>query len=602
MATATLGMLNYTELNDADTATNWATLITLDPDIKKEGTNSVSGIVRSNGTQCYYSAASAPTTAANKHIRMWINTTNIPYMQPESSGGYEVLMYDGSTTDYYTVFGSDTYYGGWFNAVIDCNLFTALTLANVLRWGIRANHTTNAKNAINTWIDFVRYGDGYYITGGTNGDEVYLSHVATADRGTTTLYGYGIIDEVEGVYFSYGKLQLGNSTTTTYFKMDGDVLVFTDQPVADGLYAINGNGSGANIAINNSTIKAAGTGDAVRPDIDMVTGSPASVSITNTVFIRGGLFTFTSGQTITGNTFNNCQQITAGGADMTGCVISGYEGTADTAALVYNYNADPDGEFDNIEFTKGTASTHAIEFGSSCPTSMVLRGLTFSGYNASNGQTDSTLYFSSTGSESYTINLVGCSGNISYKTAAGFTGSVTLVADPVTTSVTVKNTAGDLVENARILVFVTDTSANFPYQAAASSITYSGTTATCTTSAAHNLKTNDYVMIEGCAGTNDMYNGTFQVTVTSTTEFTYTMGGTPTANATGSPTVTFCFISGVTTSTGQLSDSRVVSSDQPVAWRVRKSTSSPYYAPQSGTNTVSSTTGLSLIVQLALDE
>ena len=164
MATATLGLINHTEIDDADANTDWTNLDTTDSDVKKEGTNSISGVLRANGDDGYVDKATA-ISCSGEHLRVWVNTTNIPYMQPESSNGYEIYVYDNTNTDYYTIFGSDTYAGGWFNAVIDCSLFTTVTAANVDRWGIRANHTSNAKNVTNTWIDYFRYMDGYYITG-----------------------------------------------------------------------------------------------------------------------------------------------------------------------------------------------------------------------------------------------------------------------------------------------------------------------------------------------------------------------------------------------------------------------------------------------------
>jgi hypothetical protein len=62
-----------------------------------------------------------------------------------------------------------------------------------------------------------------------------------------------------------------------------------------------------------------------------------------------------------------------------------------------------------------------------------------------------------------------------------------------------------------------------------STITKSGTTATLTTATNHELATNDYVIITGAVSSD--YNGTFQITVTSDTEFTYTMATTPASDA-----------------------------------------------------------------------
>jgi hypothetical protein len=69
---------------------------------------------------------------------------------------------------------------------------------------------------------------------------------------------------------------------------------------------------------------------------------------------------------------------------------------------------------------------------------------------------------------------------------------------------------------------------------AISTITFSTTTATVTTVNAHRLKVGDYIKIQGATGGDAAtYNiTTTVVSVTSATVFTYTMGGTPSGNAT----------------------------------------------------------------------
>lgn len=64
---------------------------------------------------------------------------------------------------------------------------------------------------------------------------------------------------------------------------------------------------------------------------------------------------------------------------------------------------------------------------------------------------------------------------------------------------------------------------------AISTITYATTTATLTTSAAHGLTTGNSVTIWGAYPSN--YNGTFTITVTGATTFTYVMTSAPTSNA-----------------------------------------------------------------------
>lgn len=598
MAAPTIGLLGHTSISTAESTTGWTTFDTLDSDIKKEGSNGITGTFRNDGASGHYNAGSAPVTAANKHVRMWVNTTSVPYLDTAANGGFEFHMNDGTTTEYYTIFSSDDYYGGWFNMVVDCDLFTTLTLANVEQWGVRVQYTTSAKNVDNVWVDYIRYLDGYYITGGTSGDKVELSDVATADRGTTTLYGYGIVLEQDGVFFAYGEFQVGNGATTTYFEMDNEVLVFVDAPVGDGLYAINGNGSGTDILINGSTIKADGTATATQYDFDMSTGSPGTVVVTDNVFIRGGTFTFGSGQTVTGNTFSSCEQITHGGADMDDCTILGYEGTANTSALIYDVNADPDGEMDGMTFEKGTAATHAIEFGTNVPATMTLRDCTFTGYNASDTQNDSTFHFKDT-SGTITLNLVGCTGNFSYRSDGA---TIVISIDPVTQTVNVKNTDGDNIQNARVFVETAATIASGEiFEAAVTSLTQSAGTATCTTTAAHGLATNDYVVVRGAQP--DTYNKVAQVTVSSTTVFTYAVDSGSSSPATGTPVVSFMSLYGLTDANGNISSTRTWGAAQQVkGWARKKNTVSPFYKDGNIAYAVDNSNGNTINVVLQPDE
>ncbi len=64
-----------------------------------------------------------------------------------------------------------------------------------------------------------------------------------------------------------------------------------------------------------------------------------------------------------------------------------------------------------------------------------------------------------------------------------------------------------------------------------SSLTRSGSTVTVTTSSSHGFSTGDYVLISGANQAE--YNGGFVVTTISSTQFSYTVSGTPTTPATG---------------------------------------------------------------------
>ena len=76
-----------------------------------------------------------------------------------------------------------------------------------------------------------------------------------------------------------------------------------------------------------------------------------------------------------------------------------------------------------------------------------------------------------------------------------------------------------------------------------STITHVGTTATLTTASAHGLVTGNQVTISGATESN--YNGTYKITVTGSTTFTYVMASAPTSDATVVGTYVPLGISGV---------------------------------------------------------
>ena len=83
--------------------------------------------------------------------------------------------------------------------------------------------------------------------------------------------------------------------------------------------------------------------------------------------------------------------------------------------------------------------------------------------------------------------------------------------------------------------------------ASISTITRVATVATLTTATAHGLITGNRVTISGA--TSSEYNGTYVITVTGASTFTYTMASTPAANATVVGTYTTVGITGVDSST-----------------------------------------------------
>ena len=363
--------------------------------------------------------------------------------------------------------------------------------------------------------------------------------------------------------------------------MDGAVLQFIDTmgstTISAGLYEISATGSGCNCDIRNSVIRGPAAGASTRIYFDF-SDTNHTLNFTGNLVVDAGTIQFASGQTATGNTFDDCLLITHGGADMTSCTVKNYEGTAGTAALLYNVNADPDGEMDDMTFIKGTAATHAIELGSSCPSSITLRGLTVSGYNTSDGQNDSVIYNNS--GKAITVNIANNTGAITYRN--GTSASTTIATDPATTTITVKDIDDmSAIENARVLLLAADATGDFPYEETVT-IVRAGSVATVTHTG-HGMATGDIAYISGA--TQNEYNGAFEITVTTANAYTYNVPGLPTTPATGTIKSTGGIFNHLTNSSGIVTDTRSWTNDQPFIGRVRKGSTPKYYntAPLAGT-------------------
>lgn len=536
-----------------------------------------------------------------------------------ANSGWMFVICDSLTTgDYFVIGGSDfgrNPYGGWTNVAIDPTATQSGTLGSggnsgtYRYFGQVCNTIGEISKGTPSGVDAIREGRGVISVTGSGGSFSELASYNDYNAGgtppgsssTVVDSGYhrlGLFQASAGTYLWKGLLSFGTSGTSVTFSDSNETIIIDDCPHTYASFnKIEVNNASSSVTLTNiSFISTATTANGLGY-FEMVDN--ATVAMTGCSFNSMGTFIFDTGASLTSCVFNSCGIITHGGADFEGCDFQGFEGTAGTAYMAYAETTDPDGELDNCSFTKGTASTHAIEFdATNTPTTITLRGISFSGYNASNGNNDSTLYFPST-SKSYTVNLIGCSGNISYRVGSG--GSVTFVTDPVALTITVKDPDGNVYQGARILAQPTS-SANFPYQASVS-ITGSGTTATVSHTG-HGLSTNDYVIIEGVTNDDD-YNGVHQITVTGVDAYTYTttetLGSSP---ATGTITATYAMISATTDVNGEATNSWSLSADQPFKFKVGVSrTSSPFFqGVEAIADTITTSADKDITVQLVSDE
>lgn len=403
--------------------------------MKKEGLNSVQCLLRNDLATAYYDngGGGSAIDLTGEHVRAWFNFASLGNLDTEANNGIEFFMFDGTNTAYWVILGSDTYNGGWFNTVIDCDSTPdsgSYDKTSVQRWGFRFNRTTAPRNVDNTWIDYIRYGDGYHADGGTSGDRVTLDDIAAADLTN----GYGILEKFEGVFFCYGRIQINHTFETTYFEMNGEVLVFADKEVSATLYELATLGPTYG-DIQNSVFKKAGTVNRFDLSLNgLSSASPKSVFNNNLVQGAGAIDLSALDLEATGNTFDDCGQITpstSAGADLTNNII---KNCYVASALLWNGTTDPQGKIDGCQFiSAGTG--HAIELGTSCPSTITLVNITAEGYASSNGSTGNEVIYNNSG-KAITINLTGGGSGVSVMTYRNGTGASTTVQASFTLTLT----------------------------------------------------------------------------------------------------------------------------------------------------------------------
>lgn len=340
MATPTL-VSPPTIIDNAESTSNWGgDSFALEADIKVAGSNSVACAITSTGANDVYVSGSW-NFSTDVHLRLWVNTTMTPYLATEANNGIQIFLYDGSNTAYWTVGGSDTYAGGWRQFVLYTgNTVTSgtVTKSSITRIGMRFNNASRPKNIVNTWLDQWTYGDGFTVTGGTSGDPITWSDIATLDETSA----YGIVTKIDGVIFLTGKILIGNGSTATYLEDTGDLLVFRDRPVSSTLYQIIGQGSGCDIVINGGVLTAAGTQNYV---LDMDEANLNSLTMSGKQIAKASVIYFKAGQDIQNNVFDNCGQIIPTTSVFKYNTISNYVGS-DGAVL---FPSD-DGNIANLTF------------------------------------------------------------------------------------------------------------------------------------------------------------------------------------------------------------------------------------------------------------
>lgn len=421
---------------------------------KNAWTNAIKGMIHDNG-----SSFTVPTTGA---IMAWLYYAAVNALEVQNPGGTPnnggLMFVEGSgSANYnrYNVGGSDTLaLSSWVPYVVDPNTATADdtvgTPSGTEQWvGVEANlpTTSGPTKGAPIAIDAVRYGRctlEYKDGDAMNGYNTFSGAEGTANSVSNR---WGLIEPVPGsttAFYVQGFHSFGVTATAVDFRDANVTLLIRDTPyVAAGFNRFEIINASTNVDWDNVKISALGTQSA-----GTFVHTAGTWDMDACQFTDVGAFTFLSTTTATNSIFRNCGQITAPGSDLSGTTVVGYEGTANTSAVIWDVNADPNTDMDGMTYEKGTAATHAIEFGTNSPTTMNLSNMDFVGYNASNAQNDSTFHFKRT-TGSVTVNISGSTGNFSYRTDGA---TITISSD-------VNVTFSGLKDNTEVRVYNNSTGA-----------------------------------------------------------------------------------------------------------------------------------------------
>jgi len=407
----------------------------------------------------FVTASTYDMSASGTHFKVYVAITTNTFL---NDFGVRI----GSTTSAYEEHNTGTVFyptatGGWVPLWVEVDAGTdsgspafasADTFAVVCGMG---NIASNLKNLVTDQAHFSTR--PVFLWDGSTGD--LDDFITTEDTA-----GVGSLVKSNGIYTCYANFAVGSATATT-FDASGQTIAFPDAswlPAASTWMGIDIDLQNASTDIDfsgASILSGNPTGASARKP-DLITTGTNGVSNFQTAKLSGlRIIDFTSGIDARGANISDSGRVAIAaegttGADMRNSSILTSAVAADESAAIWDVNADTDGKLDGMTFSKGANAHHAIEYGTTAPLSTTLRNVTTTGFNATDGQNDSTLYFADRGSDvTWEVSVIGGTGEFSFKKErAGDTVNITL--DPASITVTVSDSSG-AVEGAAVYIETT---------------------------------------------------------------------------------------------------------------------------------------------------
>lgn len=539
----------------ADATTGWTTSATdtLYTSFYREASGCLGFGLSAGQGDAYITISS--TDFSTRTIFGWIQN---PVPDLTSAHGMSILIGDSTNERAYAVGGEDNFghfVGGFSGFRLDCANLPATfrntlgsgapTLTTITKIGYGMSYKITALGKVdNVFWDIIRHiangSAALSISGGTSGAKGTFAEIATDDASTADGKAHGVLrvltDGSKAYELTYG-IEFGATTGDTYFEDSGFQLIIAGTGQSAGNMDVDlVAGTGTNyFSLSDGVIVSVDTASnwdlsaafetmvfngLTVTDLGTIDFPPTGGTLReakNNTFNGCGAIDMNSLGDATGNTFNTCGAVTHQGCDLSESSILTSAVATDTSALIYNVAADPDGEMDDMTFSKGTNAHHAIEFGTSSPLTMTIRGIDFSGFTNTIGDNAAPLHIKRT-TGTVTINAIGCTGITAdgYKSAGA---TVNIVISPVTVQIKVTDNNDADLQNAQVLIEATDDTGDFPFDDTVT-ITRSGTTASVSHTS-HDMIAGDKVVIRN--SDQFEYRGVYVISNVTANAYDYTV-------------------------------------------------------------------------------
>ena len=345
----------------------------------------------------------------------------------------------------YLIIAIDPTIAGWAEQTVG-----TINTTQMSWYAVAAQFKNGFAKAENVAMDSIDYGTGLTITNGDglnpNGKftDFYEWDQNSDDSATSNAQEnrYGVVNGAGNSMVARGMLTIGDNSTTTQFTDSTTIVTFVDGYHSAGMFGVTCVLSSNNtIAINNTIIGEGriylGITD-TRPDF-IVTGEGGGTFTSSANLRNFRNITYNSFSTITDADIE-CQLLTQGGADISDTIIR--TNAASSVACLQDPTFGTTSGLHDVEFIQ-VGSGHALEIDTAGTYN--LTNITFTGYNASNGNTNSAIDVTATTGD-VVINVTG--GNSPSWTSAGASVTVNNTVNVIVTALDADTL--NPIQNARV--------------------------------------------------------------------------------------------------------------------------------------------------------